>query len=136
MFDKILTYIPHIKQQKMPKNNNYSKPPITPIIRWRKTTLSSPLYRFGGVYGSVVYDCRSVVCGLATKTALQLLNPGLHLCLRFCCGAFCTSTVRKFYAEVDIWSLAHQRTYLDLLCANKISSINTHSFNLFLIIHS
>ena len=59
-----------------------------------------PLCVFTSLIGSRL-DYGSVVYGSATKTALKMLDPVLHLGLRLASGAFRTSPVQSLYAECD-----------------------------------
>lgn len=70
-------------------------------------------------------DHGSAIYGSATKTALKMVDPLLHLSLRLACGAFCTSPVHSFDVESDKWCSEHRRTYIDLLYASKVS-VMTH----------
>lgn len=74
-------------------------------------------------YGSVVY-------GSASKTALKMLDPVLHLGLRLASGAFRTSPMQSLYVECDQWCLEHQRSYTDIMYAVKTTSIQNHPASL------
>lgn len=119
-FDEKLALIPYIKL--LNKHNKHSGGPLPPILWCRQRTLSVSLYRLG----QSSLDCGSVIYGSATKTALKMLDPVLHLGLHLASGAFHTSPAQSLYVECNKWYLEHQRMHIDLLYAFKVSSLNNH----------
>lgn len=105
MFDKKQTFIPDIKEikPKFIKTLNILKllsdqsyvPDQELLLRVHTAMFVSRLY-----YGSVVY-------GSALRTALNMLDPVLHLVLRLASGAFGTSLAHSLYVECNNMLASH-----------------------------
>lgn len=65
-------------------------------------------------YASMVYES-------ATKTAMKMRHPVLHLGLRIASGAFRTSPAQSFHVECDQWGFEPQRMFTALTYAVKTS---------------
>ena len=119
IFDKKLSFIPHIKylKAKCLKSLNILK--VLSHTTWGadRTTLLQlyrSLIRSKLDYGSIVY-------GSARKSYLAMLDPIHHQGLRLALGAFRTSPTASLYVEADEPSLNTRREKLSLQYAIRIA---------------
>ena len=124
IFDKKLSFIPHIKylKAKCLKSLNILK--VLSHTTWGadRTTLLQlyrSLIRSKLDYGSIVY-------GSARKSYLAMLDPIHHQGLRLTLGAFRTSPTASLYAEADEPSLNTRREKLSLQYAIRIAENNSN----------
>ena len=121
LFDKKLTFIPHIKALKakcfkaldflkMLDNTSWGGDRSVLLILYRSLVRS----KLG--YGSVVY-------GSARKSYLKCLDTIHHQGLRLALGAFRTSPVENLYAESNEPSLYVRREKLSLPYTTKLAAI-------------
>ena len=124
IFDKKLSFIPHIKylKAKCLKSLNILK--VLSHTTWGadRTTLLQlyrSLIRSKLDYGSIVY-------GSARKSYLAMLDPIHHQGLRLALGAFRTSPTASLYVEADEPSLNTRREKLSLQYAIRIAENNSN----------
>ena len=124
IFDKKLSFIPHIKylKAKCLKSLNILK--VLSHTTWGadRTTLLKlyrSLIRSKLDYGSIVY-------GSARKSYLAMLDPIHHQGLRLALGAFRTSPTASLYVEADEPSLNTRREKLSLQYAIRIAENNSN----------
>ena len=124
IFDKKLSFIPHIKylKAKCLKSLNILK--VLSHTTWvaDRTTLLQlyrSLIRLKLDYGSIVY-------GSARKSYLAMLDPIHHQGLRLALGAFRTSPTASLYVEADEPSLNTRREKLSLQYAIRIAENNSN----------
>lgn len=128
IFDNKLKFLPHLQmlKQKCLKYMNI----LTVVSHQPYGADKQLLLRlYTALVGSHL-DYGSVMYGSATKMALKMLDPNLHLGLRLACGTFRPSPVESVYAECHKLSLYHQTIYTDLLYASRIMSMTNHPFYL------
>ena len=99
VFDKKLTFIPHLKYLRSSCNKRLQLLRVIAHTEWgvdRRTLLKlyRSLIRSKLDYGSSIYQS-------ARKTYLKILNPICHGGLRLVLGAFRTSPVESLYAEAN-----------------------------------
>ena len=124
IFDKKLSFIPHIKylKAKCLKSLNILK--VLSHTTWGadRTTLLQ-------LYRSLIrskLDYGSIVNGSARKSYLAMLDPIHHQGLRLALGAFRTSPTASLYVEADEPSLNTRREKLSLQYAIRIAENNSN----------
>ena len=124
IFDKKLSFIPHIKylKAKCLKSLNILK--VLSHTTWGadRTTLLQ-------LYRSLIcskLDYGSIVYGSARKSYLAMLDPIHHQGLRLALGAFRTSPTASLYVEADEPSLNTRREKLSLQYAIRIAENNSN----------
>ena len=119
IFDKKLSFIPHIKYIKAKCHKALNMMKVLSHTTWGadRTTLLQlyrSLIRSKLDYGSIVY-------GSARKSYLAMLDPLHHQGLRLALGAFRTSPVASLYVEADEPSLTSRREKLSLQYAIRLA---------------
>ena len=119
IFDKKLSFIPHIKYIKAKCHKALNMMKVLSHTTWGadRTTLLllyRSLIRSKLDYGSIVY-------GSARKSYLAMLDPLHHQGLRLALGAFRTSPVASLYVEADEPSLTSRREKLSLQYAIRLA---------------
>ena len=120
IFDKKLTFIPHIKYLKDKCQKALDLLRVLSNTDWgadRKVLLR--LYR-ALIRSKLDYGC--IVYGSARESYLKMLDPIHNQGLRLCLGAFRTSPAESLYAEANEPSLSDRRLKLSMQYANKLSS--------------
>ena len=124
IFDKKLSFIPHIKYLKAKCLKSLNMLKVLSHTTWGadRTTLLQlyqSLIRSKLDYGSIVY-------GSARKSYLAMLDPIHHQGLRLALGAFRTSPTASLYVEADEPSLNTRREKLSLQYAIRIAENNSN----------
>ena len=119
IFDKKLSFIPHIKYIKAKCHKALNMMKVLSHTTWGadRTTLLllyRSLIRSKLDYGSIAY-------GSARKSYLAMLDPLHHQGLRLALGAFRTSPVASLYVEADEASLTSRREKLSLQYAIRLA---------------
>lgn len=128
IFDKKLSFIPHIKALKLKCLKAINLMKVISSTDWggdKKTLLNiyRSLIRSKLDYGSIVY-------GSARKSYLKQLDTIHHQGLRLALGAFRTSPIESLYAESCEPSLYIRREKLSLQYVTKLASdINNPAYN-------
>ena len=124
IFDKKLTFIPHIEylRTKCQKAMNLLRVVSSSAWGADRTTLLM-LYK-SLVLSKLDYGC--VVYGSARSSYLHRLDPIQNKALRLCLGAFQTSPIVSLEVESGIPSLSARRAKLSILYLIKIKSLPQH----------
>ena len=120
IFDRKLSFIPHIKQLKAKCQNALNLLRVFAHTDWgadRKVLLNlyRTIIRSKLDYGSIIY-------GSARKSYLEMLDPIHHQGLRLALGAFRTSPSVSLLAEANEPSLYNRRLKLSMQYALKLKS--------------
>ena len=133
LFDKKLSFIPHIKylKAKCLKALNLLKVLSHTSLGTDGTTLLKLYWSL--VRSKLDYGC--IIYGSARKSYLQMLDPIHNQGLRLALGAFRTSPVASLYVEADEPSLYSRREKLSLQYAIRLAAMLTHQI-LLMKLHS
>ena len=120
IFDKKLTFLPHIKDLKLKCQNALNAFKILCSPEWGGDT-NTLLQLYNSLIRSKLdYACQ--VYGSAKPSYLKMLNPIQNQGLRLATGAFRTSPEKSLQAETNCMPLELRRKQLTLQYATKISS--------------
>ena len=120
IFDKKLTFLPHIKDLKLRCQNALNAMKVFSNPEWGGTSdVLLNLYR-SLIRSKLDYGC--FIYGSARKSYIKLLDPIHHQGLRLALGAFRTSPVESLYAEANEPPLNLRRKRLGLQYAVKLMS--------------
>jgi len=119
-FDKQLSFIPHLccLKQKCLKDPSLLR--VVSSTKWG-TDDKTLLHLYHALIGSKLYY-GSVVYGSSRKSYLQMLDPVQNHALRFCLGAFRTSSVSSLHVEANEMPLELRRRKLAAQYCFKVST--------------